>query len=92
MEVPSAPIGAQGAMFGAQDFATIAQPAVTQAAMFSPAEQEQLRDKEIGEYKVIGQLRNVYIILESTDALYYIDQHALAERILFEKIKKSIAD
>lgn len=55
--------------------------------MFSPAEQEQLRNEEIGDYKVIGQLRNMYILLESKDALYYIDQHALAERILFEKIK-----
>jgi len=55
--------------------------------MFSPSEQEQLWDKEIGDYKVVGQLRNSYIVLESVDALYYIDQHALAERILFENIK-----
>lgn len=55
--------------------------------MFTSGEQEQLRDKEIGEYKVVGQLWNVYIILESSDALYYIDQHALAERIFFEKMK-----
>lgn len=63
------------------------QASVTQASMFSSNEQEQLRDKEIGEYKVIGQLWNAYILLESSDAVYYIDQHALAERILFEKIK-----
>ncbi|MFA7298399.1 MAG: DNA mismatch repair endonuclease MutL [Candidatus Absconditabacterales bacterium] len=50
-------------------------------------EQEQLRDKEIGEYKIIGQIRNSYIILESQDTMYYIDQYALAERILVEKIK-----
>lgn len=65
------------------------QPSVTQATMFPSGDQEQLRDQEIGEYKVIGQLWNAYIILESADAVYYIDQHALAERILFEKIKIS---
>lgn len=60
---------------------------MTQASSFASSEQEQLRDQEVGDYKVVGQLRNSYIVLESTDALYYIDQHALAERILFEKIK-----
>lgn len=80
----------QTAMFGANDFSQVSQANVTQVAWFAVAEQEHLRDKEIGEYKVIGQLRNAYIIMESLDALYYIDQHALAERILFEKIKKWI--
>ena len=44
--------------------------------------------EEIWEYKVIWQLWNSYIVLESLDALYYIDQHALAERIAFETMKK----
>lgn len=37
---------------------------------------------------VVGQLWNMYVLLESEDALYYVDQHALAERIAFEKMKK----
>lgn len=45
-------------------------------------------NEEIWEYKIIWQLRNSYIIIESQDALYYIDQHALAERIAFETMKK----
>ena len=44
--------------------------------------------EEIWEYKIIWQLRNSYIVIESNDALYYIDQHALAERIAFETMKK----
>jgi DNA mismatch repair ATPase MutL len=87
LEVPSTPSPEANSMFGVNDFATVAQPTVTQASMFSPSEQEQLWDKEIGDYKVVGQLWNSYIILESSDALYYIDQHALAERVLFENIK-----
>lgn len=37
---------------------------------------------------VVGQLWNMYVLLESEDALFYVDQHALAERIAFEKMKK----
>jgi len=87
LETTSIPITEQSTMFGVTDFASVAPPTVTQASMFSEAQQEQLWDKEIGEYKIIGQIWNVYIIVESADAIYYIDQHALAERILFEKIK-----
>lgn len=43
---------------------------------------------EVGEYQVIGQLWNSYVVLQSQDALYYIDQHALAERIAYEKMKQ----
>ncbi len=95
LEVSSSPtpVVEQNSMFGVNDFANVSQPMVTQTAAFTTAEQqEQLRDKEIGDYKVIGQLRNSYILVESTDSLFYIDQHALAERILFEKIKKWIKD
>ncbi len=87
LEIPSGQMPETSSMFGVSDFATVAQPSVTQTTMFSSIEQEAWWDKEIGEYKVIGQLWNAYIVLESSDALYYIDQHALAERILFEKIK-----
>lgn len=45
-------------------------------------------NKEIWEYKIIWQIWNSYIAIESQDALYYIDQHALAERIAFETMKK----
>jgi DNA mismatch repair protein MutL len=40
---------------------------------------------------LLGQLWQSYIVLESPDAVVYIDQHALAERIAFEKMKKKIA-
>ena len=45
-------------------------------------------NNEIWEYRIIWQIWNSYIIIESQDALYYIDQHALAERIAFETMKK----
>lgn len=39
-------------------------------------------------YTVLGQLWNMYIILQAEDGMYLIDQHALAERIAFEKLKQ----
>jgi len=31
----------------------------------------------------------MYIVVQGQDSLYYIDQHALAERIAFEKLRKA---
>jgi len=49
-------------------------------------------DDQLWHYRVLGQLWDMYIVLQSHDALYYIDQHALAERIAFEKLKKEAKD
>lgn len=35
---------------------------------------------------------NSYIVATTDDALYYIDQHALAERISFEKMKRELKE
>ncbi len=37
--------------------------------------------------RVLGQVRQMYIIAEGPDGLYLIDQHAAHERILFEHLK-----
>jgi DNA mismatch repair protein MutL len=44
-------------------------------------------NKRFGDLHAIGQLRDTYILCESTDGLVLIDQHAAHERILFEKLK-----
>jgi DNA mismatch repair protein MutL len=41
-------------------------------------------------YKVVWQIRDSYIIIQHEDGLRYIDQHALAERIAFEKLRKNV--
>jgi len=46
-------------------------------------------NNKIWDYLVVWQLWNSYIVLQSDDCLYYVDQHALAERIAFEKMKKN---
>jgi len=37
--------------------------------------------------RILGQLRDMYILLEDNDFLYFVDQHALAERIAYERMK-----
>jgi len=46
-------------------------------------------NSSIWDYQIVWQLWNSYIVLQSNDAIYYIDQHALAERIAFENMKKT---
>lgn len=72
---------------------TINQQKITMNSIFgldqlTPTVQKTFFTDEIGEYQVIGQIWNSYIVLQSRDALFYIDQHALAERIAFETMKK----
>jgi len=39
--------------------------------------------------RVLGQLKNTYILCESREGLILIDQHAAHERIVYEKLRKS---
>jgi DNA mismatch repair protein MutL len=43
-----------------------------------------------GVYRVIGQLNELYILLESEEGLLIVDQHAAHERILYEKLRQEI--
>lgn len=47
------------------------------------------KEKRKIEYKYIGILFRTYIIIEIEDELYFIDQHAAHERILYEEIKEN---
>jgi len=43
------------------------------------------------EYQLIWQIRNSYIAIQNSENIFYIDQHALAERIAFEKMKSDVS-
>ena len=47
-------------------------------------EEEEIRPK----YRVVGQVFDTYIIIESGRKLFFIDQHAAHERILYDKLIK----
>lgn len=44
------------------------------------------------EIKIVGVVFNTYILTEYGDSIYIIDQHAMHERQLYEKIKKEVED
>lgn len=46
-----------------------------------------LHDTPLG--KIIGQVHNSYIVLETPEGVKMLDQHALAERVIYEKISSS---
>ena len=58
-----------------------------------PATQTPIWEKKrFADLRIIGQLHNTYILCESKDTLFLIDQHAAHERIVFEQLKKGSRD
>ena len=43
-----------------------------------------------GVFKIIGQMHNLYILLEFEDGLLIVDQHAAHERILYERLREDV--
>lgn len=46
-----------------------------------------IRDTPLG--RIIWQVHNSYIVVETSDGLQILDQHAVAERVIYERISKS---
>ncbi|MCX6745496.1 MAG: DNA mismatch repair endonuclease MutL [Candidatus Parcubacteria bacterium] len=53
--------------------------------------EEQKEQPMIGAWRLIGQIHNSYLLVEAPSAVLIIDQHAAAERILYERFKKEFA-
>ncbi len=56
-------------------------------------EKEELPQKEEGifpEYRMVGEVFNAYIIVESGDKMLLVDKHAAHERIIFEELKANM--
>lgn len=52
---------------------------------YKPAEEKR-------QLRIVGQVFNTYIIAESDGEMLIIDQHAAHERLMYEKLKKDIAE
>jgi DNA mismatch repair protein MutL len=60
----------------------------TQETKVEEVLQSKKEEKERTKYKIIGQLRNMYILVEGENSLEIYDQHIVHERILYEELKE----
>ena len=52
------------------------------------AREEENGQPAAGEFRIIGQCLNSYILLEMNQSLYLVDQHAAHERIMYNQLKE----
>jgi DNA mismatch repair protein MutL len=52
---------------------------------------EQADKEQIGDWKLLGQIHQAYLLVEAPSAILIIDQHAAAERLLYERFKAEYA-
>lgn len=49
---------------------------------------EEIIFSKLPQMQIIGQIGNAYIVAESGESMYLIDQHAACERVNYEKLRK----
>lgn len=52
--------------------------------------QQEIIDVSIPEYRIVGEVFNSYVIVETSNKMLLIDKHAAHERIIFEDLKKGL--
>jgi DNA mismatch repair protein MutL len=52
---------------------------------------DQSTTEKIGDWRLLGQIHKAYLLVESSQGILIVDQHAAAERILYEKFKNDYA-
>jgi DNA mismatch repair protein MutL len=51
-------------------------------------DEEQLAQQEIANFKIVGQVFDTYWILALPEKIYYVDQHAAHEKVMYERLMK----
>ncbi|MGQ3411138.1 DNA mismatch repair endonuclease MutL [Natrinema sp. LN54] len=57
-----------------------------------PATGEETEFDSLPSLRVLGQLRDTYLVCETPDGLVLIDQHAADERVNYERLQEAFAD
>ena len=57
----------------------------------SPVIEEEPKTEEL-DIRFIGETMNTYIIVECGESVFFIDKHAAHERIIFEKLQKTVGE
>ncbi|MFW9799178.1 MAG: DNA mismatch repair endonuclease MutL [Candidatus Thorarchaeota archaeon] len=79
----------------AQDVETAVKEAFieeTDLAYLSAGVDEEDMEALKGLFKIVGQIHDLYILLETEDGLVIVDQHAAHERILYEKLREGFIE
>ncbi len=66
-------------------------PAETRVAVENPAKEPE-QTVTAADFRIIGVLKKLYVLMESAEGLVMMDQHAAHERVLFEKMRRRMAD
>lgn len=67
-------------------------PADLKGEQMSLFEDKLLSKEHVKEHRIIGQVFDTYWIVQFQDKLFLIDQHAAHEKVLYERMKKSMAN
>jgi len=68
---------------------TLSNPAPPVSGVPSSADPSKMK---ASDYRLLGVLGKLYVLLESTEGLVLMDQHAAHERVLFEEMKNRMED
>ncbi|MGY5880619.1 MAG: DNA mismatch repair endonuclease MutL [Candidatus Thorarchaeota archaeon] len=68
---------------------------LVEQTILAPSSEGGEEDSEVGflggTFKIIGQMHDLYILLESEEGLLIVDQHAAHERVLYEQLRADVS-
>ncbi len=66
-------------------------PELVKEKQISLFEENRITPEKIKNHRIIGQVFDTYFLVEIEDKLYIIDQHAAHEKVLYERLIKSVS-
>lgn len=89
-EKPSAPDAAETPSVPSVDFTPFSSQPSSGTTLVVRRVSDAGADVGWSRLKFVAQVRNLYLICEGPDGLFLLDQHAAAERVAFDKLKRQL--